>query len=216
MILSEGKHQHSARKKQLETSREEGTALDVQQGSQGPGAKKQPKWSPDEDERIIQLRTQRETWEDIGEQLPGRSPVSCRLSYQNYLERNFPWDEAKKTKFAKLYNRYVQECRTEDLPRRLSDVVDRSTDMSPTRLRAAMWSKVAEEIDIPWRALEEMHWEMGKNELAMRAGVKPFSHNPRQHSQSQGLALPGVREVLGETPGAWWTRSGNGLVWVKT
>ncbi|KIW51157.1 hypothetical protein PV05_09905 [Exophiala xenobiotica] len=188
MILSEGKHQHSARKKQLETSREEGTALDVQQGSQGPGAKKQPKWSPDEDERIIQLRTQRETWEDIGEQLPGRSPVSCRLSYQNYLERNFPWDEAKKTKFAKLYN----------------------------RLRAAMWSKVAEEIDIPWRALEEMHWEMGKNELAMRAGVKPFSHNPRQHSQSQGLALPGVREVLGETPGAWWTRSGNGLVWVKT
>ncbi|KAK5202234.1 hypothetical protein LTR41_012022, partial [Exophiala xenobiotica] len=84
-------------------SREEGIALDVRQGSQGPGAKNNSKWSRDENERIIQLRSQGKTWGDISKQLPGRSPISCRLHYQNYLERNFAWDEAKKDEFARLY-----------------------------------------------------------------------------------------------------------------
>ena len=38
-----------------------------------------------------------------------------------------------------------------------------------------MWSRIAEEMAIPWRAAEAMHWQMGEVEMAKRAGVTPFS-----------------------------------------
>jgi len=73
-----------------------------------------------------------------------------------------------------------------------------------------MWAKVAEEMQVPWRAAEAMHWQLGENEMARRAGVVPFSLNmspndpqgpPRSsptrghgHSQSQG-SLP--RDIAG-------------------
>jgi hypothetical protein len=47
-----------------------------------------------------------------------------------------------------------------------------------------MWSKVAEEMSIPWRAAEAMHWQLGEGEMARRAGVTPFS------LASAGLELP--------------------------
>lgn len=43
------------------------------------------------------------------------------------------------------------------------------------RFKADMWSKVAEEMAIPWRAAEAMHWQLGEQEMARRAGVVPFS-----------------------------------------
>jgi hypothetical protein len=70
-------------------------------------AKKQSKWSPEEDARIIQLRGEGMKWEDISKHLPGRSAISCRLHYQNYLERRSEWDEDRKNKLARLYERYV-------------------------------------------------------------------------------------------------------------
>lgn len=70
-------------------------------------AKKQSKWSPEEDARIIQLRGDGMKWEDISKLLPGRSAISCRLHYQNYLERRSEWDEDRKNKLARLYERYV-------------------------------------------------------------------------------------------------------------
>ncbi|KAK9847881.1 hypothetical protein MYU51_017475 [Penicillium brevicompactum] len=110
-------------------------------------AKKQSKWSPDEDSLIIELRGSGMKWEDISKRLPGRSAISCRLHYQNYLERRSEWDEDKKNKLARLYERF----------------------------KAEMWSKVAEEMAIPWRAAEAMHWQLGEQEMARRAGVVPFS-----------------------------------------
>lgn len=38
-----------------------------------------------------------------------------------------------------------------------------------------MWSKIAEEMAIPWRAAEAMHWQIGEHDMARRAGVTPFS-----------------------------------------
>lgn len=46
-------------------------------------------------------------WEDISRHLPGRSAISCRLRFQNYLERRSEWDEEKKNKLARLYERCV-------------------------------------------------------------------------------------------------------------
>ncbi|KAH0547999.1 hypothetical protein GP486_008259 [Trichoglossum hirsutum] len=110
-------------------------------------AKKQSKWSADEDALIIELRGSGMKWEDISNRLPGRSAISCRLHYQNYLERRSEWDEERKNKLARLYERFKQE----------------------------MWSKIAEEMAIPWRAAEAMHWQLGEQDMARRAGVVPFS-----------------------------------------
>ncbi|RVX66427.1 hypothetical protein B0A52_09657 [Exophiala mesophila] len=110
-------------------------------------AKKQSKWSPEEDTKIIQLRQDGMKWEDISKHLPGRSAISCRLHYQNYLERRSEWDEDRKNKLARLYERF----------------------------RADMWARIAEEMAMPWRAVEAMHWQMGEHEMAKRAGVTPFS-----------------------------------------
>jgi hypothetical protein len=70
-----------------------------------PSIKRQAKWSPEEDTLIIELRGKGMKWEDISKRLPGRSAISCRLHYQNYLERRSEWDEDKKDKLARLYER---------------------------------------------------------------------------------------------------------------
>ncbi|TVY13261.1 hypothetical protein LARI1_G009080, partial [Lachnellula arida] len=110
-------------------------------------AKKQSKWTAEEDALIIDLRGGGMKWEDISRRLPGRSAISCRLHYQNYLERRSEWDEERKNKLARLYERFKPE----------------------------MWSKVAEEMAIPWRAAEAMHWQLGEADMARRAGVVPFT-----------------------------------------
>jgi hypothetical protein len=48
-------------------------------------------------------------------------------------------------------------------------------DTCHPRFKAEMWSKIAEEMTIPWRAAEAMHWQMGEHDMARRAGVTPFS-----------------------------------------
>ena len=49
-----------------------------------------------------------------------------------------------------------------------------------------MWAKIAEEMAIPWRAAEAMHWQMGEHEMARRAGVTPFTlTNPNHNSISR-------------------------------
>lgn len=40
-----------------------------------------------------------------------------------------------------------------------------------------MWAKIAKEMGIPWRAAEAMHWQLGEEEMARRAGTVPFSHS---------------------------------------
>ena len=74
-------------------------------------AKRQSKWTPEEDALIIQLRGIGKKWDDISKALPGRSPTSCRLRYQNYLERQPEWDEDRKNLLAMLYERYEDENR---------------------------------------------------------------------------------------------------------
>ncbi|KAM0591622.1 hypothetical protein ACHAP1_001710 [Verticillium nonalfalfae] len=38
-----------------------------------------------------------------------------------------------------------------------------------------MWAKLAEEMAVPWRAAEAMHWQLGEADIARRNGVTPFS-----------------------------------------
>ncbi len=73
---------------------------------------KQSKWSPEEDALMIELRSRGMKWDDISKRLPGRSAISCRLHYQNYLEKRSEWDNERKDKLAKLYERYTRESST--------------------------------------------------------------------------------------------------------
>lgn len=38
-----------------------------------------------------------------------------------------------------------------------------------------MWSPIAAEMKIPWRTAESMHWQLGGEGMARRAGVVSFS-----------------------------------------
>ncbi|KAI9669909.1 MAG: hypothetical protein M1831_006945 [Alyxoria varia] len=111
-----------------------------------PPAKRQSKWREEENNLVIKLRGDGMKWDDVAKHLPGRTSISCRLHYQNFLEKRPEWDEEKKNKLSRLYERFRRE----------------------------MWEKVAKELNMPWRAAEDMHWQLGKHELAQRAGVTPF------------------------------------------
>ena len=72
-----------------------------------------------------------------------------------------------------------------------------------------MWSKIAEEMTIPWRAAEAMHWQMGENEMARRAGVVPFALNsstallnPRPTHMRHGSGNPRLRRESAPRLGA--------------
>ena len=38
-----------------------------------------------------------------------------------------------------------------------------------------MWAEIAQEMEMPWRAVEAMHWQLGVQDMSRRAGVIPFS-----------------------------------------
>ncbi|MCJ1384944.1 hypothetical protein MMC17_008062 [Xylographa soralifera] len=120
-------------------------------------AKRQSKWTPEEDALIVMLRAPGMKWEEISQRLPGRSAISCRLHYQNYIERRSEWDDEKKDRLARLYE----------------------------RLKPDMWTPLAKELGVPWRSAEYIHWQLGEAEMARRAGVVPFAMVSTAGSSSQ-------------------------------
>ena len=64
-----------------------------------------------------------------------------------------------------------------------------------------MWEKIAKEMQLPWRAAEAMHWQIGEIEMASRANVPVFHlANPSAQSSSQPQAQPQVHAY--STPGS--------------
>jgi len=59
------------------------------------------------------------------------------------------------------------------------------------RFKKDMWEKIAKEMQLPWRAAEAMHWQIGEVEMASRANV-PVFHLAGQSSStsSQSSAAP--------------------------
>ncbi|KAF2878431.1 hypothetical protein BDV95DRAFT_589367 [Massariosphaeria phaeospora] len=135
-------------------------------------AKKQSKWTPEEDNLTIELRGQGMKWDDIAKRLPGRSSISCRLRYQNYLEKRAVWDEEKKNKLARLYARFKDQ----------------------------MWQKVATEMGIPWRSAESMHWQLGEQEMSARANAPVFQLHPSATGTNSPPSVPVVPTPHGFTP----------------
>jgi hypothetical protein len=51
-----------------------------------------------------------------------------------------------------------------------------------------MWEKIAKEMQIPWRAAENMHWQMGEIDMAQRANVPVFHLAGQQPSRAGALS----------------------------
>ncbi|KAI5303655.1 2,5-diamino-6-(ribosylamino)-4(3H)-pyrimidinone 5'-phosphate reductase [Ascosphaera pollenicola] len=130
-------------------------------------AKKQSKWSAREDALIIEFRNKHMKWKEISDELPGRSATSCRLHYQNYLEKRCVWNEDRKNKLARLYKKNF-------------------------------WSQLASEMEIPWRAAEAMHWQLGAEEMSRRAGVPQFSFANAPNDQIVGAGSGPTLDPLKE------------------
>ncbi|ORY01912.1 hypothetical protein BCR34DRAFT_493531, partial [Clohesyomyces aquaticus] len=75
--------------------------------------KKQCKWTPEEDNLTIELRGQGMKWNDITKRLTGRTPMSCRLRYQNYLEKRAIWDDEQNCTLGMLKDQMWQKVATE-------------------------------------------------------------------------------------------------------
>ncbi len=61
-----------------------------------------------------------------------------------------------------------------------------------------MWAIVARELQVPWRAAEAMHWYLGEQEIARRAGVTPFTMAAASGpSPSSHMPHPGVTSPIG-------------------
>ena len=72
----------------------------------GSPSRTKGKWTTAENARIIVLRGRGMKWDDISHEIPGRSSISCRLHYQNYLEKRADWGEEQRNKLARVYDRY--------------------------------------------------------------------------------------------------------------
>ncbi len=116
-------------------------------------------------------------WDDISIELPGRSNISCRLHYQNYLERRSEWDEEKRNKLARVYDRYVLHSLLAYTHPRPSPpwTPYKHSNSDRHRLKPELWNPIAVELGVPWRAAEAMHWALGEQDMARRVNVTAFS-----------------------------------------
>jgi hypothetical protein len=57
-----------------------------------------------------------------------------------------------------------------------------SNTNNPYSMKQDMWNPLANELGIPWRAAEAMHWKLGEEELASRAGTVPFMIAPTSNT----------------------------------
>ncbi|KAI4153998.1 MAG: hypothetical protein L6R39_001475 [Caloplaca ligustica] len=123
--------------------------------------KKTRQWSKADSDELLELRGKGWKWDDIAATFPGRSNTACRLRYQNYLERKYPWTDKEKEDLARLYERY----------------------------KSQMWNTIASELNIPWKAVEDMHWELGRERMASLAGGRTL-HSGRASDDPASDASP--------------------------
>jgi hypothetical protein len=171
-------------------------------------AKKQSKWTPEEDDIVIELKGNGTKWDDIAKRLPGRSSIACRLRYQNYLEKDRTWDEEKKIKFAMLYAQYVQSslvlishlniAKSLYTTRPCLTCRNINADLY-TRFKNKMWQVVATKMGIGWQSAESMHWQLGEQEMDKRAKAPVPQLSPRA-TVTLPLPVPSASSNVGFTP----------------
>ncbi|KAL8652361.1 MAG: hypothetical protein Q9226_004301 [Calogaya cf. arnoldii] len=123
-------------------------------------ASKKPtrQWSDVDSEKLVRLRGSGMKWDEIARHFPGRTNTACRLRYQNYMEKKYDWNDEKKKTLAVLYERRKEE----------------------------MWTQIGQDLNIPWRAVEDMHWVIGQEDMASLGGGRLLHPESGGGKQSQG------------------------------
>ncbi|KAL8750966.1 MAG: hypothetical protein Q9199_006740 [Rusavskia elegans] len=140
------------------------TALTSPQESRHASKKPTRQWSDADSDKLLKLRGSNMKWDEVSRHFPGRTPTACRLRYQNYLEKKHNWNDEKKKSLAVLYERRRQE----------------------------MWNPIAEDLNIPWRAVEDMHWIIGQEDMANLGGGRLLHPDRSGGKQSPGGRMPSV------------------------
>lgn len=68
-----------------------------------------------------------------------------------------------------------------------------------SRFKKDMWEKISKEMQLPWRAAEAMHWQIGEVEMAQRANV-PVFHLAGQQGSATAQAGPGSEGRASTSP----------------
>ncbi|KAG6291331.1 hypothetical protein E4U09_003970 [Claviceps aff. purpurea] len=102
-------------------------------------------WSGDEEAILFAKHRANLKWSDISACFPGqtRSEGSCRGHHWRLLKRCGGWSPELQNKLCKVYEGLKQE----------------------------MWIPIGEAMSVSWQTAEELHWEIGKEAMAERAGV---------------------------------------------
>ncbi|KAL9035872.1 MAG: hypothetical protein Q9180_004618 [Flavoplaca navasiana] len=134
------------------------TASTSPQESRHASKKPTRQWSDADSDKLLKLRGVNTKWDEIARHFPGRTPTACRLRYQNYLEKKYDWNDEKKKSLAVLYDRRKEE----------------------------MWTQIGQDLNIPWRAVEDMHWVIGQEEMVDLAGGRLLHPDKSRGKQSPG------------------------------
>ncbi|KAG6153585.1 hypothetical protein E4U11_006919 [Claviceps purpurea] len=111
---------------------------------QGVQAPKNSPWSGDEEAILLAKHREGLQWTDISNCLPGRTPNACS-SHCSILNSRCEegWSPELQNEFCKHYDGLKQE----------------------------MWMHIGETLSVAWYFAEAMHWELGEDGIADRAGV---------------------------------------------
>ncbi|KAG6057356.1 hypothetical protein E4U32_005233 [Claviceps aff. humidiphila group G2b] len=133
-----------------------------QQQQQQGFKKSKLEWSGEEETFLFACQRSGMGWETISRLLPGRTAKSCHKYHQIQSQTGPTWNQERKNKLCKMYE----------------------------SLKPSMWAKIGEELTVPWEIAEYMHWHLGANFLAKRAGVPlrfqaAFRLAPLQHDNAE-------------------------------
>lgn len=74
-------------------------------------------------------------------------------------------------------------------PHQFNETSNRTALTITDRFKKDMWEKISKEMQLPWRAAEAMHWQIGEVEMAQRANVPVFHLAGQQNASMSGGAL---------------------------
>ena len=70
------------------------------------------------------------------------------------------------------------------------------------RMKATMWADLANELGVPWRSAEAMHWRLGAEDMARRANAVPFAITPTSYSNQPAIPSPSYTSAFEPVFGA--------------
>lgn len=127
--------------------------------SEAPGRK----WSLEDDLQLLEWRARKMTWSQISKKFTGRTALSCRLHYRNYITK-IEWDKDKLNGLAQCYEKYA------------GFVLYADPSTNGPRHKSSMWTKICRELRISSRNVEDRHLRPGNDGMARRGTTRISQH----------------------------------------